>query len=122
VSLQGVTGTLSVSFLFILSGLLELGPFHTVALGTGSALVQIYWHAQKRPPFYQVLFNLSVIAIAIRCAEAAFHSAIAEALGGSLPIRLLLATLAYFFINTLPIAGVISLTEKQGLAKVWQEC
>ncbi len=122
VSLPGVTGTLSVSFLFILSGLLELGPFQTVVLGTGSALVQIYWHAQKRPPLYQVLFNLSVIAIAIRCAEVAFHSAIAEALGGSLPIRLLLATLAYFFTNTLPIAGVISLTEKQGLSKVWQEC
>ncbi len=122
VALPGVTGTLSVSFLFILSGLVELGPFQTVVLGTGSALVQIYWRAKKRPPFYQVPFNLAVIVIAIWCAEAAFHSRIAEALGGSLPIRLLLATVAYFVTNTIPIAAVISLTERQRLSKVWQDC
>jgi len=122
VALPGVTGTLSVSFLFILSGLLELGPLQTIVLGTGSVLVQTYWHAKKRPRLYQVLFNLAVIAIAIRCAEAAFHSSIGEALGGSLPIRLLLATVAYFITNTVPIASVISLTEKQKLFKVWQEC
>jgi hypothetical protein len=122
VTLPGVTGTLSVSFLFILSGVVELGPLQTMVLGTGSALVQIYWHAKKRPPLYQVLFNLAVIAIAIRCAEAAYHSSIAGALGGSLPLQLLLATVAYFFTNTIPIAGAISMTEKQSLSKVWQEC
>jgi diguanylate cyclase (GGDEF)-like protein/putative nucleotidyltransferase with HDIG domain len=122
VQLPGVTGTLSVSFLFILAGLVELGPFQTMVLGTGSALVQIYWHAKKRPPLYQVLFNLAVIVIAIRCTEAAFHSPIAEALGGSLPVRLLLATVTYFFTNTFPIATAISLTEKQNLIKVWHEC
>ena len=113
---------MSVSFLFILSGVVELGPLQTMVLGTGSALVQIYWHAKKRPPLYQVLFNLAVIAIAIRCAEAAYHSSIAGALGGSLPLQLLLATVAYFFTNTIPIAGAISMTEKQSLSKVWQEC
>jgi hypothetical protein len=122
VTLPGVTGTLSVSFLFILSGIVELGPLQTTVLGTGSAVVQIYWHAKKRPPLYQVLFNLAVIAIAIRCAEAAFHSSIAGMLGGSLPVQLLLATVAYFFTNTIPIAGAISMTEKQSLTKVWQEC
>jgi diguanylate cyclase (GGDEF)-like protein/putative nucleotidyltransferase with HDIG domain len=122
VQLPGVTGTLSVSFLFILAGMVELGPFQTMVLGTCSALVQIYWHAKKRPPIYQVLFNLAVIVIAIRCAEAAFHSPIADALGGSLPVRLLLATVTYFFANTFPVATAISLTEKQNLFKVWHEC
>ncbi len=122
VTLPGVNGTLSVSFLFILSGILELGALQTMVLGIGSALVQIYWYAKKRPRFYQVLFNLAVIAIAIRCAEAALRSPLAEALGGSLPIRLLLATVTYFFSNTFPIAAVISMTEKQSVAKVWREC
>src|SRR5580700_11859744 len=76
VSLPGVTGTLSVSFLFILASMTELGALQTMAIGVGSALVQIYWGAKKRPLLYQVLFNLASIAIAIRFANAAMHWAI----------------------------------------------
>ena len=120
VRLPGVTGTLSVSFLFILAGMAELGPLQTLAIGISSALVQIYWNTKKRPPLYQVLFNLAAIALAIRFAEAAMHYA--EALGVSLPFQLLFATLGYFIANTLPIAGAISMTEKRSLFRVWKEC
>ena len=120
VRLPGVTGTLSVSFLFILAGMAELGPLQTMVIGIGSALVQIYWNAKKRPPLYQVLFNLAAIAIAIRFAEAAMH--FAGALGVSLPFRLLFATLGYFIANTFPIAGAIAMTEKRSLFRVWREC
>ena len=68
VRLPGVTGTLSVSFLFILAGMAEIGPVQTMTIGIGSALVQIYWNAKKRPLLYQVLFNLAAVAIAIRFA------------------------------------------------------
>ena len=122
VRLPGVTGTLSVSFLFILASMIELNPMQTMVLSIGSALVQIYWHATKRPRFHQVMFNLATIAIAIRFAEAALHSPIADALGGSLPVRLLFATAGYFVGNTFPIAGAISITEKRSLSKVWREC
>src|ERR1700733_11048493 len=120
VRLPGVTGTLSVSFLFILASMAELGPVETMAIGIGSALVQIYWHAKKRPPVHQVLFKLAAIAIAIRFAEAVMH--FAEGLGVSLPFRLLFATLGYFAANTIPIAGAISITEKRSLFRVWREC
>jgi len=120
VSLPGVTGTLSVSFLFILAGMTELGPLQTLAIGIGSALVQIYWNAKKRPPLHQVLFNLAAIAIAIRFAEATMRAT--EAWGVGLPFRLLFATLGYFIANTLPIAGAIAMTEKRSLFKVWREC
>jgi len=122
VSLPGVTGTLSVSFLFILASIVEFSPFQTLILGFGSALVQIYWHAKKRPLLYQVFYNLAAIAIAIWFAEAALHSGIADAAGGSLPFKLLLATAAYFVANTVPIACAISLTEQRGLFRVWREC
>jgi hypothetical protein len=78
VKLPGVTGTLSVSFLFILIGLLELGLRDALVLGLGSALVQIYWHAKTRPVLYQVLFNLSAIALAITVADVGFHSGLAR--------------------------------------------
>ena len=120
VQLPGVTGTLSVSFLFILAGMAELGLVQTMVLGIGSALVQIYWHAKKRPPLAQVMFNLAAIAIAIRFAEEAMHTA--QAWGVSLPFQLLFATLGYFVANTFPIAGAISITEKRSLFRVWREC
>ena len=120
VSLPNVTGTLSVSFLFILAGMAELGPFETMAIGLGSALVQIFWGAKRRPALHQVVFNLGSIAIAIRCAEIAMHAA--AALGIGLPFQLLCATLAYFFTNTVPIAIAIAMTEKRQLYTVWKEC
>jgi diguanylate cyclase (GGDEF)-like protein/putative nucleotidyltransferase with HDIG domain len=120
VTLPGVTGTLSVSFLFILAGMAELEPVQTMAIGIGSALVQIYWHAKKRPPLYQVPFNLAAIAIAVRFAEAAMRSA--EIMGVSLPFRLLYATVGYFIANTIPIACAIAITEQRNLYRVWKEC
>jgi len=120
VSLPGVTGTLSVSFLFILASMAELGALQTMAIGVGSALVQIYWSAKKRPPLYQVSFNLASIAIAIRFAQAAMHWA--AALEVSLPFQLLCATAAYFIANTIPIAIAIAITEKRGVYTVWKEC
>ena len=120
VSLPAVTGTLSVSFLFILASMAELGSFETMAVGLGSALVQIFWGAKRRPAPYQVVFNLASIAIAIQCAELAMHAA--GALGIGLPFRLLCATLAYFITNTVPIAIAIAMTEKRGLYTVWKEC
>jgi diguanylate cyclase (GGDEF)-like protein/putative nucleotidyltransferase with HDIG domain len=122
VALPGITGTLSVSFLFILASIVEFSPFHTLLLGFGSALVQIYWKPKKRPITYQVVYNLAAIAIAIWFAEAALHSGIAQAAGGSLAFRLLLATSAYFIANTFPIACAISLTEKRRLFRIWREC
>ncbi len=120
VTLPGVTGTLSVSFLFILAGMAELGGVQTMVIGIGSALVQIYWSAKKHPPFHQVLFNLATISLAIRFAEATLH--FAEGVGLSLPFRLFLATVGYFIANTFAISGAISITEKRSLFRVWKEC
>lgn len=122
VSLPGVTGTMSVSYLFILTGLLELGLAEGLILGLSSALVQIYWRAKRRPPIYQVLFNLAIISIAIAIADLGLHSQLAILLGGSLPIKLFVATVAYFLANTFPIACAICLTERKGLASIWKEC
>jgi len=122
VKLPGVTGTMSVSFLFILIGLLELGLRDALVLGLGSALVQIYWHAKTRPALYQVLFNLAAISMAITVADVGFHSVLATALGGSLPVKLLLATVGYFVTNTFLVACAISLTEGRRVTAIWREC
>ncbi|HME07749.1 MAG TPA: HD domain-containing phosphohydrolase [Bryobacteraceae bacterium] len=122
VKLPGVTTTISISFLFILTSILELGLPQTMVVGLGSALVQIFWNARKRPVLYQVVFNLAVIAVSVRVADLTFHSFLAQMLGGSLAVKLLLATVAYFALNSLPVACAISMIDGKPLTAVWKEC
>src|SRR3989442_2168924 len=66
VRLPGITGTMSVNFLFILLGILELGFAETLVLGTAATLVQCFYH--DRPSPVQVTSNLSARALAIGAA------------------------------------------------------
>src|SRR5260221_7184157 len=68
ISLPGVTGTMSVNFLFILIGVAELNLPATLTIGLCSPLVQCFWHAKKRPTAIQILFNQAAVTIAISLA------------------------------------------------------
>src|SRR5271168_4174601 len=81
VKLPGVTGTMSVFFLFILLGVAELNILQTMILGVSAALVQCFWGAKVRPTALQILFNLAAIATSIAVAFSAYHSPLATAFG-----------------------------------------
>ena len=49
VRLPGITGTMSVNFLFILLGILELGFAETLVLGTAATLVQCFYRDRPSP-------------------------------------------------------------------------
>ena len=66
VSLPGVTGTMSVWFLFIMIGFTELSLAETLALGCSAALVQCFWNQQRRPGLDQIVFNVATMALASR--------------------------------------------------------
>ena len=55
VNLPGITGTMSVNFLFILLGILELSFAETLVLGYAAILVQCF--DRDRPSPIQVTFN-----------------------------------------------------------------
>jgi diguanylate cyclase (GGDEF)-like protein/putative nucleotidyltransferase with HDIG domain len=122
VSIPGVTGTMSVNFLFILMGVAELNLPQTLILGMGAAMVQIFWHARKTPKLVQVLFNQGCIALAICMAFVAYRSPVVHAFGTNVPLLLIAAAAAYFLCNTFPVACIISLTEQKRLYKTWKEC
>src|ERR1700685_2846012 len=61
VTLPGITGTLSVNFLFILVGVLELSFSETLILGAVSILAQTLY--PERPNALQVTFNVCAGAI-----------------------------------------------------------
>jgi diguanylate cyclase (GGDEF)-like protein/putative nucleotidyltransferase with HDIG domain len=120
VRLPGITGTMSVNFLFILLGILELGFAETLVLGTAAILVQCFY--RDRPSPIQVTFNLSASAISIAVAFAVYHLAISGAQVRSHPLLLGLAAITYFIANTGSIAAVIALTEEKSIKRIWVEC
>ncbi|HTR25953.1 MAG TPA: diguanylate cyclase [Terriglobales bacterium] len=119
VNLPGITGTMSVNFLFVLAGVLELSLQETMALGCAAVLVQCL--SVERPGPVQVAFNVCSTSLAIASTfffyrYLLFHST-------SNPSTLLfLAACVYFIANTLPIAIIISLTERRSLRRIWSEC
>ena len=65
ISVPGITGTLSLTFLFVLFGVVELTEPETVVLGSVVTLLQCFWNQPRRPRFAQLLFNVSSMAVAI---------------------------------------------------------
>src|SRR5271155_1427124 len=74
IRVPGITGTLSLTFLFVLFGIVELTPPETVVLGMLVTLVQCFWNRSVRPAAAQVIFNVSSMALAIAATEGAYHA------------------------------------------------
>src|SRR2546429_671387 len=120
VHLPGITGTMSVNFLFILLGILELSLPETLILGSAAVVVQCFY--RDRPSPIQVTFNLCASAFATAVAYDVYQLAIGEGWFRSHPLLLGLAASTYFLANTGSIATVISLTERKALNKIWVDC
>src|SRR5579871_2546907 len=119
VNLPGITGTMSVNFLFILLGILELSFTETLGLGCVAILTQCFY--RDRPQTVQVVFNTCATAFAIALAFCVYHVPLFPMQRN--PAVLLVATAAtYFAANTLPVATIISLTEHKSLRRIWADC
>jgi diguanylate cyclase (GGDEF)-like protein/putative nucleotidyltransferase with HDIG domain len=120
VNLPGITGTMSVNFLFLLLGVLELSFSETMALGCAAVVVQCL--GRDRPVPVQVAFNVCSTAVAIAATFCAYRYSMAHSPVKNPSTLLFLAACIYFVSNTLPVAIVISLTERRSLRKIWSEC
>jgi diguanylate cyclase (GGDEF)-like protein/putative nucleotidyltransferase with HDIG domain len=123
VRLPGIDGTMSVNFLFILLGILELSLPETLLIGCSAALVQCLWRTNQSTSPPKIAFNVfSNMANAIALAYFAYHRFILLTDRRASLIMLVLATLIYFLANTLPVAVIIALTEGKSARKIWSEC
>jgi hypothetical protein len=121
VRLPGITGTISVNFLFILIAIAVFSFSETVIMAGTACVVQCLWKPRRQPRVIQVLFNIATLAISSGTAYRAAH-AIAGRYEAALPVLLALAACFYFTCNTLMISGVLSLVEGKGLIAVWKQC
>jgi len=122
VSLPEITGTISVSFLFILICIVELNLSETLFVGCAAILVQCFAKRKKWPRPEQVIFNVCSAAFAIWAAYFVYHGPLHTRLHLNTALLLMLSGCTYFLFNTLPVATIICLTEHKSLRKVWADC
>jgi diguanylate cyclase (GGDEF)-like protein/putative nucleotidyltransferase with HDIG domain len=120
VNLPGIAGTMSVSFLFVLLGILQLSLTETLMLGCASTLVQLAY--PNRPSAVQETFNLCSGALSTALAYEVYHLAQSHHVVEGQVLALGIAAAAYFVANTGSTAAVISLTERKSLKRVFVEC
>lgn len=117
ISLPEANDTVTVNFLLVLIGVLELSFAETIALGSLAVLAQ-YFH-RHRPTPLRITFNLCATAISSALAYIAYHFLPLRGWVGSIPALLLLASVIYFVSNTGLISVFSSLSERRPLRKTW---
>ncbi len=102
VNLPGITGTMSVNFLFVLLCVLELTLAETMVLGCLAVVMQcLDW---EHPNPIQVTFNVCSTALAIAVSFSAYRYALTQHAISAPTKALFLAACVYFVANTLPVA------------------
>ena len=122
IRLPGFKTTISINFVFILSGIALFSFGETVLIGLGGALVQSLWKTQTRPKPVQVLFNAACLTV---CTAAAFWTshAIPTMLGlNSMAAMMVLGACVYMVLNTGLVSLVVSLAEGSTLREIWFSC
>ncbi|MBX9602096.1 MAG: diguanylate cyclase [Bryobacteraceae bacterium] len=120
VSLPAMPGAISVSVVFILFGIVELSLPEAVVMGCLATLVQCLWHPKHRPNAVQILFNVTSMASAVWLTNLVYRSPALRAYLDPMVV-MLLASFAFFVVNTFPVAAVIALSGGRSLREVWQE-
>ena len=109
-------GTMSVLFVFLLAGIVELGLPETLVIAAVCTLVQSYWRPKHKPKWVQILFSIALLFIASTAGDFAYNM---PWVAGAPPFRLALMASVFFVTNTFPVAAVIALTENRRLHEVW---
>ena len=119
VTLPGMTGTLSVNFVFILVSITELDLAATVIIACASGVAQAILTAKVRPAPAQLVFTFTNMAGSSTLAYLVYHSSLVHRQVNSVPFLLCLCSLVYFLANTWSVGGIIALTERKAFWRLW---
>lgn len=120
--LPGLTGTMSIGFVFVLLGISELTLPETMCIACAGVVVQCLWRAKSRPAAVQVLFSVSAAAVSLVLAYGCAQLVRARLHAESVSVVLAVATSLYFMANSLLVSGVLSLVKRMPMRVVWQQC
>jgi len=123
VAFPGMQGSLSVNVVILMLGLLELQVPEAVLVTVLGAAAQTYWDPRrrgKRLRLAHLLFNPSCSTLAFLAAAWLYREAWFRSVQEGELLRLALAGVSYFVVNSLLVSIVIALTDSRSIGAVWK--
>ncbi len=120
VRLPGITGAMSVTFVFVLISLPVFGLPQVISIGLAGAGGTLLFRAKSRN-WVKLVFNLSSSAVASAACFGVFHWSWLRSQNDSLPILLLFASAVQFALNTGFLSLIIAMTEHKLAWRVWYD-
>ncbi|MBI3680866.1 MAG: diguanylate cyclase [Acidobacteria bacterium] len=121
VRLPGVSGTMSVNYVFFLLGIIDLTALQALIISVAGTLTQSFFAPKVRPKLIQIIFNITSISSCVYVCYWVYHSAFLQRLDSSVSMLLFWTTLTYFVLNTFWTSGIIALVERRRVLEVWHE-
>jgi diguanylate cyclase (GGDEF)-like protein/putative nucleotidyltransferase with HDIG domain len=121
VGMPGPLGSTSISFIFVLMGIVDLTLAQALLVGIASMLIEGLWHPKQRATGIQLLLGVANMSVAVYCTRLVYRSPLFAFQNYELPIRLLAATTVLFAANTFASSAIISLSEQASLIRTWRD-
>jgi hypothetical protein len=122
VKLPGINGNMSINLPFLLTAVMNLSAAEAVLITCASTAVECWPRKNAKLNAQQMTFNLSMMVFATSVATLLAR---AQWLAGTPALQattgLLLASAALFFGQTLPVAGIVAMSERKRTTKIWKE-
>ena len=120
VKLPGINGNMSVNLPFLLTAAVNLSAVEAVVITCISTTVQCWPRKNSKFNAQHMAFNLSMMVFATSAASLIFRLVSqSPTLWHSSTLGLALATVALFLGQTVPVAGIVALSESKSAAQVW---
>jgi len=123
VNLSSVNGTVSPLFFFVLFGVLEFTLPETLFLGVSATLIQGLYQGRRgaRQHRLQIVFNAACVTLAIAATNYACQARFFRTQNFETALTLTLAATVYFTVTTMPMASLVSLSERTSLLRHWYD-
>jgi diguanylate cyclase (GGDEF)-like protein/putative nucleotidyltransferase with HDIG domain len=120
VIIPGITCTVSPTFLAVLISAIDLSLPQMLAVAYVGTTGQFVLRSKRRKPI-QLVFNLGSATISAFACFQVYHSAWLREARVGIPILLVCASAVLFLVNSVSVSGIIALTEKKNVWRVWHE-
>ena len=119
--LPGILSTLSMNYVFIIAGLLDLHLAGGILVGVAGVFGQTFYKNKQGVWWDQLLFNVSTIALSVAAAGYCYQLHLFSPIDPIGVFSVVCASSAYFLVNTLILSKIIGLTAAQKCLAVWRE-
>ena len=120
VKLPGLNGNMSVNLPFLLLSVVTINATESILIGLAAIIVQTWPKRGARFIPVQLLFNISMIALACGGAGLLFHaSSLTHSHWYSLQLLLAAATATFFLGQTVPVSIIVALTDGEAVRGIW---